>query len=165
MALTKTHEHYAVSDDGRVWSYKTEQWLKPSLTSRGYPCVRLNQKTYNVHRLVAEAFCDKPEGCDQVNHINGDKTDNHSENLEWVTMSQNHKHAFATGLRTPSEVQRQSAKDQGFKNRKFTMDEARFMRKMFSVFNFTQTAIAKMFDTSQAVVNSIVLNKTYQETA
>ena len=165
MALERTHEHYAVSDDGNVWSYKTEQWLKPTLTSRGYPCVRLNQKTYNVHRLVAEAFCDKPEGCDQVNHINGDKTDNRAENLEWVTMSQNHKHAFATGLRTPSKVQREAAKQQGFKNRKFTMDEARFMRKMYDTYGFTQTAIAKMFETSQAIINSIVLNKTYQETA
>ena len=163
MALTRIHEHYAVSDDGSVWSYKTDKWLKPATTSKGYACVRLNGKTQSVHRLVAKAYCDKPEGCDQVNHINGDKQDNRAENLEWVTMSQNHKHAFATGLRKPSDVQREAVRQQGFKNRRFTMDEVRYMRRMFNEFDFTQTAIAKVFKASQQTINYIVNNKTYQE--
>jgi len=163
MALEKTHDHYAVSEDGRVWSYKTDKWLKPATTSNGYKSVRLNNKTQNLHRLVAEAFCDKPEGCNQVNHIDGDKTNNHASNLEWVTMSENHKHAYFTGIRKPSDVQREAVRKQGIKNRKFTMDEARFMRSMYNTYGFTQTAIAKLFETSSAVISLIVCNKTYQE--
>ena len=52
-----------------------------------------------VHRMVAETWIDNPNHYEQVNHINGDKNDNRMENLEWVTPSQNDRHAFRTGLK------------------------------------------------------------------
>ena len=48
---------------------------------------------------MAEHFLDKPEGKDFVNHIDGDKSNNSLENLEWVSQSENEKHAFANGLK------------------------------------------------------------------
>lgn len=96
---------YEVSTLGRVrkWQDGETQILTPKLTDRGYSRVELKidgrSNSYRVHRLVAQAFIPNPEGKPEINHINGVKTDNRVENLEWCTRSENMLHAFATGLK------------------------------------------------------------------
>lgn len=97
----KDFPDYGVTEDGRVWSYKSNKFLKAG-DSHGYKMVslRVDRKSKHmlVHRLVALTFLPNPDDKPQVNHIDGDKTNNRLENLEWNTSSENIRHAFATGL-------------------------------------------------------------------
>lgn len=103
---------YFVSDNGDVISYKEggRRILKPSTNPNGYRIVNLRidgkTKGFSVHSLVAKAFVEKLNDKTQVNHINGDKSDNRSINLEWVTPSENVKHSFNKLNRKASNVRK-----------------------------------------------------------
>lgn len=95
--------HYKVSNKGRVKSLcGTPKILSQKTSNCGYKQAHLSKnnkaKRYSVHRLVGKAFVDNPRNKPQINHKNGDKTDNRAENLEWCTASENQLHAFSTGL-------------------------------------------------------------------
>jgi DNA-binding NtrC family response regulator len=97
------YPNYFITVCGRVYSGKTDKYLKPSYDKQGYERVGLynNGKTttIKVHRLVAEAYIENPLNKSDVNHKDGDKSNNRLENLEWCTRSENIKHAFKNGLK------------------------------------------------------------------
>lgn len=67
-----------------------------------YLSFRKNNIQYSVHRVVAETFIDNPYHKREVNHIDGNKHNNCVWNLEWVTTSENRKHAYLLGLQKPT---------------------------------------------------------------
>lgn len=94
---------YEISEYGDIHNTFTGAPIKQS-QNQGYMCVSLqiNGKAHRrrVHRLVALAFIPNPDGKSEVNHIDGNKTNNHVSNLEWCTPSENLIHAYKTGLRS-----------------------------------------------------------------
>jgi len=98
------YPRYAATPDGRIYSFKSDKFLKYMTKPNGYLCCSLTRdgKTRQilVHRVIASLFCDNPNNYTQVNHKNGIKEDNRASNLEWCTQSYNNKHAYRTGLRS-----------------------------------------------------------------
>lgn len=92
---------YSVSTEGEVRKDTTNYILSQS-SQQDYKFVGLiingKQKRMRVHRMVALTFIDNPDNKPYVNHINGNRSDNNVENLEWVTPSENTQHAVRTGL-------------------------------------------------------------------
>lgn len=83
---------YAITSCGKVWSYRSNRFLKPVL-SKGYYKVNLSHngiiKNKYIHRLVAETYIDNPNNYSQVNHKNECCTDNYVQNLEWCSVEYN----------------------------------------------------------------------------
>jgi len=102
--------NYAASSNGSIKNIKTNRILKQELTKDGYLKVTLykNGKGYTkkTHRFIALTFIanifDKP----QINHIDGKKINNHTENLEWVTAKENMAHAIKNGLYTSESAKK-----------------------------------------------------------
>lgn len=90
---------YWVSNKGRVKNNR--KVLRFYRINSGYLCIDLSldgaKKKYLVHRLVASHFCEMSENCPEVNHIDEDKDNNTSDNLEWCSRSHNKQHSMATG--------------------------------------------------------------------
>ncbi len=114
------YENYCISNFGRVLSYtqKTPKILSPQTDAMGYSHYRLYNRTetdevnvqlFKGHRLVGLYFVPKPKtepGINlEINHVDGNKANNHYTNLEWITRSANLKHAIATGLKHKFHIQ------------------------------------------------------------
>lgn len=87
-------KNYLVSNFGNVKHIKFNRQLKLEVDKKkGYLKIKLNRKMYLVHRLVATAFVSNPDNLPIVNHINGIRSDNRADNLEWDTQKGNVHHS------------------------------------------------------------------------
>ena len=86
---------YFITEDGKV--FRNNNQRKTRITNNGYVSIDfwINnvRKHYLLHRLVGEIFVDNPNKKPCVNHIDGNRLNNHYTNLEWVTLKENSKHS------------------------------------------------------------------------
>lgn len=101
METLKINTAYKITPEGLIYN-ATGKCRKPSICKKGYAHITLSNKgnrvTHLVHRLVAEQYIPNPYNLTQVNHIDGNKLNNKTSNLEWVNASTNIVHSFSTGL-------------------------------------------------------------------
>lgn len=160
--VCKLCNNYAVSDDGMVKRVETGKVLKQRLRYDNYLSVsismgsRNNVKTALVHRLVAEAFIPNPENKPQVNHKDGNTTNNCVSNLEWVTNLENQLHARQTGLK-PDD------KGSNSPNSKLSDDDIQYCRAVYQPRHklYGCNALAKQFNVSKSTMSYILNNRTY----
>jgi hypothetical protein len=88
---------YSITSDGEVYSWLNKKILKSFLSTKYYRvnlCKNKVCKSFAIHRLVALVFIDNPYNKPFVNHIDGNKFNNKSSNLEWCTSSENERHSL-----------------------------------------------------------------------
>ena len=165
---------YEVSSNGdSIRNVKTNRLFYPSSKSGNYINTTLRDnnnkpKTVYMHRLVASAFHLNPNNKPEVNHIDGNTTNNHPDNLEWVTRLENSKHAWEIGLNQGVIDNNKSRPKEHFQkmgraNRKYSDDDIRFMRSSFNSKTLTQKELSVMFDTNVSNMGRILRGDRYSD--
>ena len=96
--------NYLVDDEGFIYSKRFKKKLTPKANWDGYQRIQIwkDNKCHMIgwHRVIAETWIPNPENKPFVNHVDGNKQNNHPSNLEWCTQKENIQHAWRTGLAT-----------------------------------------------------------------
>lgn len=164
-------KHYFATSNGDII---TTNWrnagrtakLKPATDNKGYLRVGIIINgiltTKKVHRLICEAFNDNVENKPQVNHKNCDKKDNRASNLEWVTNSENMKHAFANGLIKLDPHNKTPKK--GILNGMALLTDEKVLsiRSKFKKYIYTRKKLAKEFNVTESCIKDVILRKSWK---
>jgi hypothetical protein len=156
MKKIKNYPDYYATKEGKIFSSKSNKFLKPSFDKQGYAMVGIyignyKTKTIKIHRLIAETFIDNPLKKTDVNHIDGDKSNNHVCNLEWNTRSENIEHAFNNGLKKISNKQR---------SRFLSMVKGQVGKKNPASRKIINTKTGEIFNTIKEVLPIVNLKRT-----
>lgn len=145
MKLKEPYERYSVTSEGKIIS---TYWKSPRFISQhvinGYPAVSLREKTFKVHRLVAESFIPNPDGLPCVNHLDGNKKNNTVQNLEWCSYSDNMTHAYSNGLTV-------SKKGSSNGRSKLKEEDIEVIRRS----NISGKIVARSYGVSETVISKI----------
>ena len=148
---------YFVSESGGI--FRDGKELYTSLTNKGYKdgCISINgkRKHLSIHRTVALLYVPNPNNLPQVNHIDGNKLNNHYTNLEWVTNQQNRTHAIENGLQ---------AVGTDMPNSKLTEDDIRYIRENYIPKHpeLGGMALSKKFGVGSPQISRIANNKRWK---
>lgn len=127
--------------------------ISPQKNNKGYDRVHINGKREFIHRIVASVYVPvlRDKSLLTVNHKDGNKNNNHYQNLEWLTNEENMKHARKNNL-FPINF-----------NRKFKEQEIKYIREKYKNNKISYKEIAKEFNVAPSVIGQIIRKETYKE--
>lgn len=154
---------YLVSNKGRVKNVIRLKDLR-FYSCKGYEKIELvndndMKKKVFVHRLVAQAFIPNPNDKPQVNHKDGNKTNNKFYNLEWCTAKENTEHSIETGLTDFSKFN--YSRGEATSKSKMTNEDVKELREMYDTGELTLRELSIYFNISITTVWNIVKRKTW----
>ena len=151
------NQHYYISDEGYVYSEKSNKLLKYRRSTDGYwnygLSFRKKLKFVSAHRLVALTYLTINPYKPYVNHKDGNKSNNHFSNLEWVTPSENIKHAYKTGLK--------SNRGDKHPRKKLTEEIVIILRARFKNEKLKYSDIAKEYNVKATTISKAVRGITF----
>jgi len=176
---------YSVSNTGDVMSLdymhtKKNVIMKQSVDKDGYFRIQLCKngiyKSFFVHRLVLEAFSYNYENKPTVNHINGIKSDNRIDNLQWATYSEQNQHAWDNGLKFMTEKKREASKkniriciskrdnEKNGSNNSINVDKYSLNNEYICTYSSISKA-SELTNISASCINNCINGKNYRKTA
>ncbi len=163
MRLIERNPNYSIDEFGNVYSKPragTKGGLvKPMTSKTGYYTVMLgsDRRPVKVHRLVAQTYVPNPEGKPFVNHIDGNKLNNHVSNLEWCTSKENILHAHLNGLMSP-------LRGESHQDAKLTDGDVKWIRANYIGYDreFGTRAMARKFGVNKTAIIDILAGRTWK---
>ena len=163
--VVNLEEYFLVNEEGIFYSKRNKKITTPYLNPNGYMyiCTTFGNKkitkSYSAHRLIAETFIPNFENRPYVNHIDGNKSNNCVSNLEWVTASDNTKHAINTGLLKIDHLLEHNKQI-----RKLTEEQAKYIRENYKERDkiFGGRAMARKFNVKPSVIYDVLRFKSYK---
>jgi hypothetical protein len=161
-AIPSLEGRYEASDSGDIRHVVNHKVRRARRNRYGY--LQMNfalndgtgkNKTLLVHKLIAETFIENPDNLPYINHIDGDKTNNCVDNLEWCTASENSRHAYDTGL---------AANKKGSLSplAKFTNEQVKEIRNLYSK-GASETSLAILLGVAQSTIGKIARGERYAD--
>lgn len=139
---------YWINKKGEIIGRSGKKIYQRNISNKGYEkkIFKTKQKTkaFSIHRLVALAFIPNPENKTQVNHIDGNKLNNHVSNLEWVTNQENHNHKMKNGLNVNKKLEEHGCA-------KLSNEQALYIKKSKE----KNSDLAKRFNVSPLTISNI----------
>jgi len=154
--IKKIELYYKIEEDGSVWSYRLKRYICPTKCGSQYAyyyvCLKdAGMTCVSVHKLVASKYLgDCPDG-KEISHRDGNKWNNKCENLEWITASDNSKHAYETGLI--------SHKGEKHNLAKLSTEDVLEIRRLYEEDGLTLAQIASLYDVCFQHVGGIINKK------
>jgi len=149
---------YYVTTLGRVWSSKSDRFLRPSVSSNGYLVVSLShvgrRQSFTVHGLVVRAFLGPKPPSMEVNHRDGNRINNRLDNLEYVTRRYNIRHAFALQLYRRDGVHNARAR--------LTPDQVIEIRQCWASGGWTHAELARSYGVNRKTIGDIIHSRTWR---